>query len=365
MGVSRVYENFDNGRSRRLRMGEVQKGRVNRSVQQPYGVDDFTCVNSLNPDASYVTSEAYSLLNSAWSLNDSFAPLSARCYDSLYRQASGGKRAAAAITLFEWRSSLGMIASAARSIAASAHALRRGDLLRAFRELNIRSHSSKTSAVQRKYDNGARLDRLWLELNFGWGPLMDDIGQMCAVLGQSVPTDVIRASATGPLDFFRRQEGPYWSITNQAFGVMKLRYSTVVDSVNPNVLLAKQLGLTNPAQVAWDAVPFSFVVDWFLPVNKYLSAFDASLGVNLGPVTVSKSCQTEGSFSIADWVSIPPRVGAGSSKAYLFRRTVGAMPPMPSFSDRLVMPTGSLWQAATSVALATQQLLGLRSKSRS
>lgn len=362
--VTRVYENTDTASSRRFRVGEVQTGRVDRSRQQPYGVDDFWCFNSMNPDASYVTSEAYALLNDAWDLSDKFRPLTARCYDSLYRQASGGKRAAAAITLFEWRSSLGMIAGAARSIAASAHALRRGDLLRAARELNIRSHHSKSSRAQRKYDNGARLDRLWLELNFGWGPLLDDISQMCAVLGQSVPTDRIRSSATGPLGRNTSQGGPGWSYNQQAFGVMKLRYTSSVASVNPNLLLAKQLGLTNPAQVAWDVVPFSFVVDWFLPVNKFLSGFDASLGIDLGPVVISKSCQCEGSFSLSDSISIPPRYGAGSSRAYLFRRTVGSMPPMPSFRDRLQMPTGSLWQAATSVALATQQILGIKANSR-
>lgn len=208
------------------------------------------------------------------------------------------------------------------------------------------------------------LDRLWLELNFGWGPLIDDIRQMCAVMAQSVPTERIVASATGPLERNRSQGGPGWSLVNQSFGVMKLRYSSVVESVNPNLLLAKQLGLTNPAQVAWDAVPFSFVVDWFLPVNKYLGAFDASLGVNLGPLTISKSCECQGSFSLSDSISIPPRYGAGHSSAYMFRRYIGAMPPMPSFTDRLTLPTGSLWQAATSVALATQQLLGIKANAR-
>jgi len=129
-------------------------------------------------------------------------------------------------------------------------------------------------------------------------------------------------------------------------------------------LLAKQLGLTNPVQVLWDAVPMSFVVDWFLPVNKYLSSFDASLGVTLGPVVQSKSCQTSGSQRVDDVISSPPVHVSVQSEAYQFRRTISAMPPMPSFADRLVMPSGSLWQAATTVALATQQLIGIRANSR-
>lgn len=363
MGASRIYENVSTNALRKLRFGEVQVGRINRKVQQPYGID-YYYAKSIGADSRYITSRAYQMLNDAWSISNRFAPLAARCYDSLYRQASGGKRAAAAITMVEWQSSFTMIASAARSIAASAHALRRGDVLRAVRELNIRSHHSSASRAQRKWDNGARLDRLWLELNFGWGPLIDDIRQMCAVLAQEVPTERIRSSATGPLEFSDSSKGAGWSYSDNGYGVMKLRYTSVVQSVNPNVLLAKQLGLTNPAQVIWDAVPMSFVVDWFLPVNKYLSSFDASLGVTLGPVVQSKSCQTTGSYRFDDDVSIPPRYISTQSEAYQFRRTISAMPPMPSFSDRLVMPSGSLWQAATTVALAAQQLIGIRANSR-
>jgi hypothetical protein len=38
------------------------------------------------------------------------------------------------------------------------------------------------------------------------------------------------------------------------------------------------LGLTNPALVAWELVPFSFVVDWALPIGDWLSSLDAMLG---------------------------------------------------------------------------------------
>lgn len=45
--------------------------------------------------------------------------------------------------------------------------------------------------------------------------------------------------------------------------------------------------LGNPLEVAWEVVPFSFVVDWMIPVGDYLSSLDALkdvLGVN-GTVT--------------------------------------------------------------------------------
>jgi hypothetical protein len=42
---------------------------------------------------------------------------------------------------------------------------------------------------------------------------------------------------------------------------------------------AKELGITNPALVAWELVPFSFVADWFLPIGNFLGFLDATLGL--------------------------------------------------------------------------------------
>jgi hypothetical protein len=41
----------------------------------------------------------------------------------------------------------------------------------------------------------------------------------------------------------------------------------------------KKLGITNPALLAWELLPYSFVVDWFLPIGNYISSLDATLGL--------------------------------------------------------------------------------------
>jgi len=46
------------------------------------------------------------------------------------------------------------------------------------------------------------------------------------------------------------------------------------------VVVLNQLGFANPALIAWELVPFSFVVDWVLPIGKYLGGLTATLGVN-------------------------------------------------------------------------------------
>lgn len=57
----------------------------------------------------------------------------------------------------------------------------------------------------------------------------------------------------------------------------RVRFTGVV---NPGYLsAAAELGLTNPLLIGWELVPFSFVVDWIMPIGMVLSSFDAPLGV--------------------------------------------------------------------------------------
>lgn len=50
---------------------------------------------------------------------------------------------------------------------------------------------------------------------------------------------------------------------------------------------AAELGFTNPAQLAWELVPFSFVVDWFLPLGDYFSQLDGLVGCEVKGYSVS------------------------------------------------------------------------------
>jgi hypothetical protein len=38
-------------------------------------------------------------------------------------------------------------------------------------------------------------------------------------------------------------------------------------------------GLTSPVSLAWELIPFSFVVDWFLPIGSAIQAFSAFEGL--------------------------------------------------------------------------------------
>jgi hypothetical protein len=49
---------------------------------------------------------------------------------------------------------------------------------------------------------------------------------------------------------------------------------------NQTVRRAVALGVANPASIAWELVPYSFVVDWFVPVGNTLEAMTATAGLD-------------------------------------------------------------------------------------
>lgn len=49
---------------------------------------------------------------------------------------------------------------------------------------------------------------------------------------------------------------------------------------SPAMFALSNLGLLNPAVVAWELVPFSFVIDWLVPVGDWLQSLTATIGVD-------------------------------------------------------------------------------------
>jgi hypothetical protein len=103
-----------------------------------------------------------------------------------------------------------------------------------------------------------------------------------------------------------------------------------------------QLGMANPLSLAWELLPYSFVVDWFLPIGQFLSSLDYALGLEFryGWMTVqhrqswnSRLTRTHGTqFGFeADWSG-----GTGNGKGfYMHREALHSFPfpPLPVLKD--------------------------------
>lgn len=297
----------------------------------------------------------------------------ARLRERLSTRIRGASRASVGVSLAGASQSYQMIAKRASQMTASARALRRGDVRGAIRHLTGKLPSRKqrrkvARAASRSSANG------WLELQFGWLPLLGDIQSASEVLIANPELFPVRVGITDPftgvaidriLDYGwrRTRQVRQYSVRKQAQAFATARVS------NPNLALASDLGLTNPAHIAWDLVPFSFVVDWFIPVGRMLKQIDSFYGFDLTRTCVSYRTVGFGYVedSISDyggpWIVNPNTVN--TSKAVTLVRELGV--PSGGYNPLSYVGGGnplSRWHAITSVALLSQTLSGFLSQSK-
>lgn len=191
-----------------------------------------------------------------------------------------------------------LIAKNAERIARAALALKRLNFPAAYRALNLdfniaarelstyRKLAISRARTKREADKaGDLLAKSWLELKYGWQPMLADIYGAAEVLSESFRPEAERkyaAKSSGTLT----TSAPYlftsWGFYNENVGEFTRRTTTKLLAIYSPDADAKawlhETGITNPALVLWDAVPFSFVVDWFLPVSAYLERLRAYSG---------------------------------------------------------------------------------------
>lgn len=121
----------------------------------------------------------------------------------------------------------------------------------------------------------------YLEFHFGWSPMIGDIYDAIDVLQSPMDNFTPRGKASTGTMQYESQKGPPAEYSSKTTATWSGHVHAGVDVriTNPNLWLANQLGLINPAAVVWEVVPFSFVVDWFVNVEQTLSSFTDFLGL--------------------------------------------------------------------------------------
>ena len=171
----------------------------------------------------------------------------------------------------EARKTLSMISNATTSLIGAYRSARRGNWGLAASHLGITPGRSGSN------DPTTR----WLEYQYGWKPLMGDIiggikniqtgMRRDPLLQQFVAKGVCR-------DQEQRHDTSYGrdrELTLQILVKTQYAYrisSSVLDAIDT-------FGVINPLSIAWEAVPFSFVVDWFVPIGNTLEALTATAGL--------------------------------------------------------------------------------------
>lgn len=194
-----------------------------------------------------------------------------------------------------------------------------------------------------------------LENQFGWVPLVQDIVGAASVMCNGIPPDWIRATHREVLRQRFREDNGYFVHLIEAEGVGSVTFAARAVVDNPNLWLLNQLGLINPATVAWDLVPWSFVVNMFVNVNSIIESVTDTMGVTLTDFSETRTRSLTYSETYLAKPGRPEYRGydrVTSSVLDKYRR-IGSLPtPKVQFK----MPDASLSLAVIAGSLAIQQV---------
>lgn len=124
----------------------------------------------------------------------------------------------------------------------------------------------------------------WLELQFGWLPLVDDVFEAhkayhALTMGPRI--DDIKAVLYKKSLVDYSNSPTLYSVYCDVVKRVIYRYELREDLPAP-----RSLGLTDPASIVWEIVPYSFLVDYFIPIGTFLE------NMNMAPKLTGRSIKT-------------------------------------------------------------------------
>jgi len=189
----------------------------------------------------------------------------------------------------EREQTIALIGETAATLANAIRHLKKGNFLGARRALG-------NPRLRRKLPSKGldKTSRQWLSLQYGWQPLLGDVFNACeagALFDKENPAAYlidVKGSFWLPSDINDKttvnlqpwvtsngQKVVQWTGGEGRAGAICKIWYTVSNSILAN---QTAMGLTNPAYLAWELLPFSFVADWFMPVGAYLNSMGATFG---------------------------------------------------------------------------------------
>lgn len=180
-----------------------------------------------------------------------------------------------------------LIGDTAIRLASSFSALKKGDIRGAARRLGVGVSRRKTTAFNREYgrNKNRAISNGWLELQYGWRPLLQDVYGSAEFLAKKQSHEihrVVRSKITQPFsdDSYGPASPNYWDVLIEKQSSFDYNCTVRFTTTGAELASAKEAGLLNPLSLGWELLPFSFVVDWFLPVGNYLNSLDATIGLS-------------------------------------------------------------------------------------
>lgn len=236
-----------------------------------------------------------------------------------------------------------MIANNALKVLTAARAFKRGDFAGGVRALgqfrrggptvtnrnpNFQNSKKRTEGLHKEKLRTDDISGALLEFRYGVQPLMQDVFEGLQALDSLLNDQqvVVRSKAWSGSEFVGDAKGNLGTSRNDVW--LKAIFREV-----PTAL--QVLNMTDPSTLAWELLPWSFVIDWFIPVGQYLESRSVLSSLNF---RVVKSTKRQTLFVRSSYVeTMPPSYlwigGAFSYETTEFIRSIIENPsvPAPSF----------------------------------
>lgn len=184
------------------------------------------------------------------------------------------------------RQTSSMIVNAAADILQLYKDTRNGKLAWKMRNLNVKQVRSFVKSGKLAKTAANR----WLEFHYGWKPLASDIHgayELLNSLFDKNPALLVNGSGVATLEHrsqgLRHRTYPNIGLLLTSEALLECRVEITARIKDSDYDRTKRtlnrLGLLNPASLAWELIPFSFVLDWFIPVGSMLQMMSDPVGL--------------------------------------------------------------------------------------
>lgn len=164
-----------------------------------------------------------------------------------------------AVNIAQGKQTINMVVDNLSRIGNAFVSLKRGDLSTAARYLGTKPRPSRLSTN----DIAGR----WLEMQYGWLPMLGDTYEACNAWAELHKQRVSTVRVSRQV---RRNGITTGTTTNYTQTTNAVARKRLIYEMTESLSTQRSLGLLDPLSVAWEIIPYSFVVDWFIPIGSFL-----------------------------------------------------------------------------------------------
>lgn len=178
------------------------------------------------------------------------------------------------------------------------------DILQAGQVKKMIRNAAKLTSYVRGFSRKTLANK-WLEFTYGWKPLASTLyGSLEQVFDSTRMPRRLQAKATVKNRYSGTKRSGIWDRSQTDEVSARTAFSIDFLATMGGLDQASRLTSLNPVSIAWELVPFSFVVDWFIDIGGFVKDMETYLVASTGEISNAYSTNTSLTRSSATWTGI-------------------------------------------------------------